>query len=283
MAIWKSSKRTLRLAASLAGTGLVIYLIASGATRPVGSPGRDLVPRVSPDISRVSIPASETRRPGVADPSPKPPGASAPSGSAAQSETILRIPGPAGLETLATFEAKRLWGNAVTLFDVQEYRGPTGEVSSRAYQFFVGSPPSTREEIVESLDGGADPAAWDQTVRGLEVGATLERPPIVAGWTGLSAELRHAHAGPVLLAAAYGTRRYQLVGRHLGAADPILEYTDGRNRYYYSPREGKVGTELRFAPRTAGPRSAKRREKERQIRENWEGRLAWLDHEGNAR
>ena len=99
-------------------------------------------------------------------------------------EVTVDLPTADGMEELATREAKALWGE-VHLVDAQPYFHPDGAINSWVYVFSRTDDDLDRTKAIESLvQGQLD----TNSLVGIELGARVENPPVMAYWTGLPRE-----------------------------------------------------------------------------------------------
>ncbi|MBI3269091.1 MAG: hypothetical protein HYZ53_08710 [Planctomycetes bacterium] len=194
----------------------------------------------------------------------------APAGLDLRAAAAFPFPDCAKLTAFANRTAHRLWGGEPALVSAREIVGPGGAISSRLYIFSLGPSAFDREEVLRKLAEGVNPREWDDGIRCLELGASLEQPPLIAHWTGLPLDLL-CHANALSrLRTEQGEREYRFVRAHVSAAFPILEFQSGEETYYYDPTANSTSRTFELRMREEVRRSEKYQKKLDGFRAQWE-------------
>ncbi len=138
----------------------------------------------------------------------------------AQCSLSIQVPDLPGMESLAVTVATTRLGPHYVLADTAAHYWSADEIGSRVYTF-------------TSTEDGSDAF--------VELGASLDQPPVVSYGTGpvaAQAQLDHAVER---LAEAYGDQGFVLTRRYFTAAHPILEFTTNQgDTFFYSVAQDDV-------------------------------------------
>lgn len=149
------------------------------------------------------------------------------------SAVTVDLPTADGMVVLATREAETLWGE-VHLVDAQPYFHPDGAINSWVYVFSRTDEDLDRTEAIELLvEGQLD----TNSLVGIELGARVENPPIMAYWTGVPREyalLARQQIRAVVSDDAVVTRR------HGSSMMPVFETEAAGESRFFHPNSGRV-------------------------------------------
>ena len=197
--------------------------------------------------------------------------ASTPDASSAALDTVApEIPDEAGLERLATMHARSVWGD-VQLVDAQPYFLPDGQINSWMFVFSTdGATPHERAEILSGLHAGTLQA---EALCGVEVGARVENPPIMAYWTGLPYEYAVLDGRKMTAVLGEETRIHKRFG---SATRPVFETERSGEHAFFHPRSGRVfdANPIRMKPQQ--PQTASAQQRIRHNRDRWSQTLPTL-------
>lgn len=106
----------------------------------------------------------------------------------------------------------------------------------------------------------------------LELGNSLEQPPIICYGTGLSAEEALTERAVERLTGVFGEADYALTKRFLSAAHPILQFTDGHRDLFYAVHSHDVSDAFTLVddPEADADALAQRRESHKRL---WQDQL----------
>ena len=193
-----------------------------------------------------------------------------------QHQCALQVSQPTEADRVAVADAhaREVFGpDAVRIADTPVL-GAGGAPASQMFLYALDGQPLQRQDLLDALAAGSPESEVDALVGCVEVGATLDAPPVVAYWRGAPVEVTRHHAAVAALRATRGEGEYTLRAVHRSAAFPLLEYVaPSGGSVFFDPASGRVLGQLRISQRAAGPRAQELALNRESIRRQWANRM----------
>ncbi|HIA01758.1 MAG TPA: hypothetical protein EYN66_07585 [Myxococcales bacterium] len=171
--------------------------------------------------------------------------------SAAAGDTLGTTPPTRDeIDAIAHAEATQLWGEDLDLYAVTPTADPNGKVLSYSYVFTTSNDAPSEKEILANLAARVSTSEVEAPFRTLEMGASLDKPPVIGYWKGLPTSTVMRREALEALETELGLNTYTFVRAHMSAAFPLMEFASPDGSVFYDPKSDSVILGYQLAPRS---------------------------------
>jgi len=163
-----------------------------------------------------------------------------------QCNAEVTLPSIKGLRAMAQRQAAAQWGADVRLFDEQVYLSGDENARTRLFVFARGNHRLDKDAVLLRLAAGANATDFDEKFACVEMGATLDMPPIVAFWDGLPLEYIADAQYTTRLREDFGDRDYRMNRRFRSAVFPLFEYDANGGRFFVDGRSRQTSDRVKL-------------------------------------